>query len=74
MAAENVLDFVHLLATVAWIGGMLFMKLVLMPAQEAIEPSQRPWLMIAIAPRFTITAWASVIVLVITGFLKTPAG
>lgn len=74
MVLDVVVNFFHSLATAAWIGGMLFMKLVLMPVQEAIEPSQRPRLMIAIAPRFTITAWASVIVLVIIGFLKTPAG
>lgn len=56
MVLDVVVNFLHSLATAARIGGMLFMKLVLMPAQEAIEPSQRPRLMTAIAPRFTITA------------------
>jgi len=73
MTFENVVDFLHLVATATWIGGMLFMKLVLIPAQEAIEPGQRGRLMGVAAKRFTAVAWTSVVVLLVTGFLKTPA-
>jgi uncharacterized membrane protein len=72
MTLANVADFLHLVATVAWIGGMLFMKLVLMPGMEAIDPPQRGRLMGAVAKRFTIVAWSSTAVLLATGFLKTP--
>jgi copper resistance protein D len=72
MKATLVVDFLHLLATVTWIGGMLFMKLVLMPAMEAIDPPQRGLLMGAAAKRFTIVAWSCTVVLLATGFLKTP--
>lgn len=73
MGFSAVVDVLHLVATVAWIGGMLFMKLVLMPALGAIEPAQRGRLMGAVAGRFTTVAWTSFAVLVVTGVLKTPA-
>jgi len=73
MTLAHVTDFLHLLATVTWIGGMLFMKLVLMPGMEAIDPPQRGRLMGAVAKRFTVVAWSSTLVLLATGFLKTPA-
>lgn len=68
------LQFAHLLATAAWIGGMLFMKAVLVPALSVLEPPQRGRVMGAVAKRFTAVAWASVAVLALTGFLKAPAG
>ena len=74
MPSANVVDFLHLLVTAVWIGGMLFMKLVLMPGLQVIEPAQRGRLMGAIAKRFTIVAWSSVAVLLVTGILKTPSG
>ncbi|HOC44270.1 MAG TPA: DUF4149 domain-containing protein [Thermoanaerobaculales bacterium] len=74
MTSANVVDFLHLLVTAVWIGGMLFMKLVLMPGLQAIDPAQRGRLMGAIARRFTIVAWSSVVVLLVTGILKTQSG
>ena len=74
MTLVNVADFLHLLATVTWIGGMLFMKLVLIPAMAAIDPPQRGRLMGGVAKRFTMVAWTSTAVLLVTGFVKTPSG
>jgi len=74
MTLANGLDFLHLLATAVWIGGMLFMKLVLIPALQAVEPAQRGRAMGVVAKRFTIVAWSSVVVLLVTGILKTPSG
>jgi len=74
MLLDVIVNFLHTLATAAWIGGMLFMKLVLLPAQAAIDAPQRGRLMGAAAARFTTVAWTSVVVLVVTGFLKTPDG
>ncbi|KAA0256670.1 hypothetical protein FBQ97_11950 [Acidobacteria bacterium ACD] len=69
-----VLQLVHLFATVAWIGGMIFMKAVLMPALSALEAPARGRLMGAIAKRFTLLAWTSVALLLVTGLMKTPSG
>jgi uncharacterized membrane protein len=74
MLFDVVVNFLHSLATVLWIGGMLFMKLVMLPAQEAIDPPQRGRLMGVAATRFTTVAWTSAVILVVTGLLKTPAG
>lgn len=68
------LQFAHLLATSAWIGGMLFMKAVLVPSLAVLEPPQRGRLMTSVARRFTALAWTSVVLLALTGFLKTPDG
>ena len=67
-------DFLHLLATVVWIGGLIYINLVLMPSLTAIDPPQRGKLSGAVAKRFTILAWCAVIILLITGYLKTPSG
>jgi uncharacterized membrane protein len=67
-------DFLHLLATAVWIGGMLYIVFVLMPSLTAIDPPQRGKLMGTAAKRFTILSWSSVLVLLITGYMKTPDG
>lgn len=67
-------DFLHLLATVTWVGGMIYINLALMPALTAIDPPQRGKLMGAAGKRFAILAWSSVLILIITGYMKIPAG
>lgn len=66
-------NFLHLIATVTWIGGMIFMNVVLFPVQTAIEPAQRGKLFGAIVKRFLVIVWISVIVLLLTGLYKTPS-
>jgi len=70
---EEVINFFHLLATVVWIGGMFYMDLILMPSLAKIDPGESSKLMGMIAKKFTITAWSAIIVLIITGILKTPS-
>ncbi|HSQ77112.1 MAG TPA: DUF4149 domain-containing protein [Bacteroidota bacterium] len=72
--AESLINLIHLLATVVWLGGAIFMKLILEPAMKQIDPREGGRLMGLIAKRFTITAWTSIILLLITGYLKTPDG
>lgn len=72
MSAASFVQFIHLLITVVWIGGMIYTTLVLMPALGAIDPPQRGRLVGAVAKRFTIVAWVSVAALIVTGFIKTP--
>lgn len=73
MSSESVVNFLHLLATTVWIGGMFFIKLVLMPGLAAIEPAQRGRMMGVVAKRFTMVVWSCVAVLLVTGILKTPS-
>ena len=71
---SSMIDFLHLLATVTWIGGMIYVNLALIPSLTAIDPPQRGRLLGAVAGRFAILAWGSVVVLLVTGLLKTPPG
>ena len=70
--SDGIINFFHLLATVVWIGGMFFMDLILMPSIAKIDPGESGKLMGMIAKKFTITAWSTIIILIITGILKTP--
>jgi len=74
MSSQVIINFLHLIATVAWIGGMIFMNLILMPSQAAIAPQERGKLVGAVAKKFSILAWISVIILLVTGIIKTPSG
>lgn len=70
----TLVGFLHLLVTVMWIGGMIFMKLVLLPALAATDPASAGRAMAVVAKRFTIIAWLSTLILLVTGLLKTPEG
>ena len=72
--ADSLVNAVHLIATVVWLGGAIFMKAILEPALKTIDPREGGKLMGIIAKRFTITAWTSIILLLVTGFMKTPEG
>ena len=60
--------WLHLLAAVAWIGGMLFLSLVLVPVikQESFT-SQKALLFRATARRFRAMVWGGIAILLLTG-------
>jgi len=62
---------VHLVATVVWIGGIVFMAFVVTPATAGEPGSWR--LLTAIQRRFTPIANLSLIVLVVTGMVQLTA-
>lgn len=72
--ADGIVNFLHLLATAVWIGGMIFMHFVFLPSLSAVEPQHAARVQGGVAKRFTMAAWTSVIVLLVTGYLKTPDG
>ena len=69
---DSVVNFFHLLATVIWIGGMMFIQLVLQPSLGLVEPKEGGKLYGIVARRFSVTAWICVLVLLVTGYIKTP--
>lgn len=71
--ADGIINFFHLFATTVWIGGMFYMDIILLPSAAKIDPAESSKLEGMIAKKFTIAAWSSIIVLVITGLLKTPS-
>jgi uncharacterized membrane protein len=62
------LVWVHLLAAISWIGGTIFLSVVLVPVLKS-EPfaSQRALLFRTIARRFRVVVWGGIAVLLFTG-------
>jgi uncharacterized membrane protein len=73
MTLSTINTFLHLLATAIWIGGMIYINIVLMPSLLAIDPSQRGKLLAAVTKRFGFMASGSIIILIITGIINTPS-
>jgi len=65
--------FLHLLATVAWIGGLVTLALVVQPVlnRSVIEVQERARLLEAILRRFQPIANLSLAVLILTGMVQT---
>jgi putative copper resistance protein D len=64
------LRFVHILAALTWIGGMLFIALVLVPVTRRFEPGLRTRLVQETGVRFRAVGWMAIAVLVISGLLN----
>jgi uncharacterized membrane protein len=58
----------HILAAVIWVGGMFFAHQMLRPAAGALEPAQRLPLWRRVFSRFFPWVWASVVVLLASGY------
>jgi uncharacterized membrane protein len=62
--------FLHLLAALVWVGGMLFLALVAVPVARQRPQAERAALMDALGRRFRAVGWAAVAVLLGTGLLN----
>jgi uncharacterized membrane protein len=71
---DVLINLIHILATVIWIGGAVYVHLILLPSLKLIDPQQSGKLQGIVAKRFSTTAWICVILLLITGYLKTQPG
>ncbi|MCH8272715.1 MAG: DUF4149 domain-containing protein [Candidatus Marinimicrobia bacterium] len=65
--------FGHLVAAVTWLGGIIYINLVLLPIVNTLEPSTAGKLMSENAKRFSIIAWVSIGLLIITGSIMLDA-
>lgn len=63
-------DFLHLASTSAWVGGLLYIGCVLLPALYRLSVHQHARVLILGLPRFNALAILSVIVLAMTGPLN----
>lgn len=59
--------FVHIIAAIVWVGGMLFLPLVLVPIVRREEPRVRAALMSSVGHRFRTVGWIAIGVLLVTG-------
>lgn len=66
-----VVRWLHLVAAITWIGGMLFIALVVVPVTRRIlDPPQRARLVQEIGRRFRTVGWLALGLLVATGLLN----
>jgi len=71
---QAILGFLHLLATVIWIGGMAFNIFVLRPFLGMVDSPQRLRLVRSILQRFIYAAWLCIATLFLTGvFIANPS-
>ena len=70
MSWSNVVVFVHVVAAMIWVGGMLFISLVAVPATRALEPTIRSGVLDRVGRRFRVVGWFALGVLVLTGLLN----
>jgi uncharacterized membrane protein len=59
---------IHVLAAVVWVGGMFFAYMVLRPAAGPLDPGARLSLWQRVLGRFFAWVWASIGLLLISGF------
>jgi putative copper export protein len=71
MTTANLLArFAHVIAATAWIGGMLFIALVVVPVVRSEDPARRARLVRAIGRRFRAVAWVAIGLLVASGLVN----
>lgn len=59
--------FVHILAAVVWVGGMLFLALVAIPVLRNLPDRPRADLVARMGERFRPVAWICIVLLIVTG-------
>lgn len=63
--------FVHVMATVVWAGGLIFLGPIAAPALRRVEPpATRTQIFLAIGRRFRPVGWTCLALLVVTGVLN----
>jgi len=67
------LNWLHLVATILWIGGMGFNILILRPSLKALDPKGRVLLASGVLKRFVYLAWISIAALTLTGVPIQPS-
>lgn len=63
-------DWLHLGMAVIWIGGIHYHMVILGATAKELQPDARGTLTLGTFKRFTRIVWASIFILVITGFFK----
>ena len=62
--------FLHILSAIVWIGGMLFLALVVVPTTRGLPPGEHAALFGVMGRRFRTVGWACIGVLMVTGAIN----
>lgn len=71
MVLYQVSVFLHVLSAIIWVGGMLFLALVIVPSTRDLPPADRAALFSAVGRRFRTIGWVCIVVLVTTGLVNS---
>jgi copper resistance protein D len=63
--------FVHILSAIVWVGGMLFLALVIVPTTRGLPTAERAALFGSIGRRFRTVGWACIALLLVTGTVNS---
>ena len=69
----QIIVYVHILAALVWIGGMLFLALVVVPAVRPLPEVERGALVGAVGRRFRTVGWMCIALLLATGVANAAA-
>lgn len=69
MLGYQIAVFIHIIASITWLGGMLFLVMVMVPLtrREIDSPAEAARLLGQVGRKFRPVAWASIVLLVATG-------
>jgi uncharacterized membrane protein len=67
MSLYSIIVTIHVLAAMVWIGGVLFIGAVLLPAAKKLDDATRRQVISAAAKRFRTIGWGALCVLIATG-------
>ena len=68
MPLQSLAIALHVFAAVVWVGGMFMLYVCLRPSLAVLEPPERFRLMRATLAKFFPWVWASIILLLVTGY------
>ena len=65
---DTLVLWIHILAAISWVGGMIFVAFILGPyVRRAFPPEQRTPLLAAVGKRFSFLGWSAIFTLICTG-------
>jgi uncharacterized membrane protein len=62
--------FIHILSAIVWVGGMLFLALVIVPVARRMPPAERGALLGVLGRRFRTVGWICIALLIVTGIFN----
>ena len=73
MTGYEIVVFIHILAAMTWVGGILFLSLVVVPASRRYPQDVRARLFTDVGRRFRAVGWTALGILVVTGSIQMAA-
>ncbi len=65
---DTLVLWIHILAAISWVGGMIFVAVIVGPyVRRTFPPAERTPLMAAVGKRFSYLGWCAISTLVCTG-------